>query len=113
MLKEEFIKACEMRADGYTYQEIADDLGYTRQHIHQTIKEMLTNDGYQISPTTIYPNLERVIKVQYKTVKEFARQTGFKYIRICSILNGKTRVLLEEAFYFAKLFDKDIDYLFR
>lgn len=113
MLKEELIKACEMRADGCTYQEIADSLGYTKQHIHQTMKEMLRNDEYKISSKTIYPNLEREIKKKYKSVVEFSKKTGLKYKRLCDILHGKTKVLLEEAMWFKEHFDRDIDYLFK
>lgn len=113
MLREEFVKACEMRADGCTYQEIANCLGYTKQHIHQTMNVMLRNDGYKISSKTIYPNLEREIKMKYRNSTEFSKKSGFKYKRICDILYGKTRVLLEEALWFREHFNKDIDYLFK
>lgn len=112
MLKEELIKACEMRANGYTYEEIGNSLGYTKQHIQQTLKDMLKNDGCKISSKTIYPNLEREIKIKHKTITDFVKNTGCKYKRICDILYGKTKVLLEEAIMFSEYFEKDIYYLF-
>lgn len=112
MFKEELIKACEMRANGYTFQEIGDSLGYTRQHIHQAMKEMLNNHNHKISSKTIYPNLEREIRVKYKTITAFAKNIGFKYRRICDVLDGKARLLFDEAILISEYFNKDISYLF-
>ena len=112
MTRAELMKACEMRADGYTYQEIADDLGYTKQNVQQIMVNLLRNDGYQISPTTIYPNLEREIKVKHKKILNFSKSTGIKSGRVHAILSGKVKVLLDEALWYREYFDKDIDYLF-
>lgn len=112
MRREELMKVCEMRANGCTYQEIGDALGYTKQHIQQTMKEMLADHGCKISSKTVYPNLEREIKIKHRTVKKFVESNGLKYKRICDILYGKTRAYLEEAIYMSDYFGRDIGYLF-
>lgn len=112
MSKEEIIKMCEMRADGYTYEEIGNSLGYTKQHVQHTLTTMLKNGCYKISTKTIYPNLEREIKINHKTTTAFAKNTGFKYKRICDVLHGRAKVLLDEAIFLSEYFNKDISYLF-
>ena len=112
MLKEELIKACEMRANGYTFQEIGDSLGYTRQHIQQTMKEMLNNNGHKISSKIIYPNLAKEIRIKYKTITAFVKNTGFKYRRIRDVLCGKAKLLFDEAILLSEYFNQDISYLF-
>lgn len=113
MTRAELMKACEMRADGYTYQEIAEDLGYTKQNVQQVMVTLLRNDGYKISTTTIYPNLEREIKVKYNKISNFSKKTGLKSARVHNILNGSYKVSLEEALWYRDHFGKDIDYLFK
>lgn len=112
MLREQLVQACTMRADGYTYEEIGKHLGYTKQHIQQELVKMLQTKDYKISEKTIYPNLLREIKIKYKTMKAFAQNTGFNYRRICAVLDGESKALLDEAIFLSEHFNKDILYLF-
>ena len=113
MTRTEMITAFEMRVDNYTYQEIADSLGYSRQHIHQALKNTLGTADIKISSKTIYPNLEKAIKSKHKTVSAFLPNTPFKSARIRDILYGKVKVSLEEAVWLSEYFDREITYLFK
>lgn len=113
MQRDEIIKACELKASGYTYREIGDFLGCSGQNVQQTLKQLFSEDGRRVSEKTIYPNLEREIKVKYKSLRNFAEQTGFVYIRLLSILHGKSKLLFDEAILISDILGKDVYFLFR
>ena len=112
MNKLEFVKICTMRADGYTYQEIADAMGCSKQNIHQILKETLREKGRKMPSNFIYRNLAREILSTYGGVPKFCEETGLKYRRTYDMITGRVRVTLDEAIFFSDLFGKDIRYLF-
>ena len=112
MTKEEFLKVCEMRYNHYTYQEIADELGCSKQHIHTFLKETLNKKDPTVHKIIIYPNLATEIKHTYRTVKCFCETKERNYRHTCDMLSGRVKPTLEDAMFFSELFDKDINYLF-
>lgn len=112
MNKVKFIEICTMRADGYTYQEIADALGCTKQNVHEILKNTLRENGRRMPSNFVYRNLGREILNTYGGVPSLCEATGLKYRRTYDMITGRVRVTLDEAIFFSDLFSKDIRYLF-
>lgn len=112
MNKNEIIKVCNMRADGYTLQAIADEMGCSKQYVHQSLKhffELGNTHWYTNSP---YPNLVNEIISQYNKLTAFSKQINIKHHRIYNIVNGNAKVTLDEAIMLSDILGKDIRYLF-
>ena len=112
MTRETLIKICTMRIDGYTYQEIADELECSRQNIQQTIQNIISETKSRCYSKSIYPNLMREIRTNYDTLTDFAKASGVDYRRLQSMLTGRVKVSITEVIAICKLFDKDVAYLF-
>ena len=112
MTRSDLIKICTMRIDGYTYQEIADAMGCSKQNIHQILKETLREKGRKMPSNFIYRNLGREILNTYGGIPKLCEETGLKHGRIYDMITGRVRVTLDEAIFFSDLFGKDIRYLF-
>ena len=71
MAREQKLKAYEMRLDGFTFQEIADYLGITRQAVHQGIpvKGETSPHCYK---KIIYKNLRKYIEQKEISLSKFA-----------------------------------------
>lgn len=62
--KEKILDLVQMRIDGYTFQEIADKYGVSRQYIHQELSAIVGNAKPRqkgIDEKIIYPNLAKWI----------------------------------------------------
>ena len=57
MTREDKLKVLEMRLDGYSVVEIADNLGFTRQHINNTLNMIVKSQGCNQLAKCIYPGL--------------------------------------------------------
>lgn len=112
MTREALIKICTMRIDGYTYQEIADEMGCTKQNVQQTIKDITDSRKNRFFSHSVYPNLIREIRIKHHSITEFSRISGIDYRRLQGLLTGKVKVSITEAITICKLFDKDVAYLF-
>lgn len=112
MTREELIKAATMRIDGYTYQEIAKEMNFTKQNVHQCLKAIVTKKEHEIPRNVVYRNLYREIRRTYGNLAYFCEVTGKPYRRIYDLCTGRVKVLLDEAVFLSELLNKDIDYLF-
>lgn len=112
MTRENLIKMCTMRIDGSTYQEIADELGCTKQNIQQTLTALLGTNESRYYSKSIYPNLTREIRIKYHKLTDFSEASGIEYRRLQGLLTGKVKVSVDEALAITKILNKDITYLF-
>lgn len=111
--KDRFLEMIKMRLDGYTYREIAEKFGVTRQRVQQVVAEFT---GKERAPKSfnrtgfIYPNiiewmdekgislaeLSRIMGIgegnSSRTSKKMRGETEFRMIEIKAILkeSGKT-----------------------
>ena len=112
MTRSDLIKICTMRIDGYTYQEIADEMGCTKQNIQQTFTDLLSESNSRYYSKSIYPNLIKEIRIKYHKLTDFSKASGIKYARLQGMLTGRVKMSLAEAISIGKILDKDIAYLF-
>lgn len=106
MTRTELIKAFEMRIDGYTYEAISHEVGYTRQNIEQELKTSVAGRKHH----SIYPNISAEIKKHGGTIKEFSKRVGLSTPTMSGIIQGKncTLATLQKI---ADFTGKSIDYL--
>ena len=112
MTREQLIKICTMRIDGYTYQEIADEFNCSRQNIQQTIRDIMDARKNRFYSHSIYPNLTREIRDRHYKLTDFSKASGIEYRRLQAMLTGRVKVSITEAITICKLLDKDVTYLF-
>lgn len=78
MSKEKKEKIFELRGNGMTYQAIADELGCTKQYVHQTLKRI--------------PSITKSKKQVNKRILHWCVDNDMKLIALCKALgeaNGK------------------------
>ena len=112
MTRETLIKVCTMRIDGYTYQEIADELKCSRQNIQQTIQDIVTESKSRCYSKSVYPNLMREIRNRYSTLTNFSKESGVDYRRLQAMLAGRIKVSIPEVITICKFLNEDVGYLF-
>ena len=112
MTRENLIKMCTMRVDGYTYQDIADEMGCTRQNIQQTLTALLGTNESRYYQNSIYPNLTKEIRIQHHKLTDFAKASGIDYRRLQGLLVGRGKISIDEVIIITKVLNKDVTYLF-
>lgn len=112
MTRENLIKVCTMRIDGCTYQEIADELGCSKQNIQQTLTALLGTSESKYYSKSIYPNLTREIRMKYHKLTDFSEASGIDYRRLQALLVGRVKVSVDEALAISTMLGKDVTYLF-
>lgn len=112
MTRENLIKMCTMRIDGSTYQEIADELGCSKQNIQQTLTALLGTNESKYYSKSIYPNLTREIRMKYHKLTDFSEASGIDYRRLQALLIGRVKVSIDEALAISTMLGKDVTYLF-
>lgn len=112
MTRENLIKMCTMRIDGYTYQDIADEMGCTRQNAQQTLTALLGTNESRYYQNSIYPNLTKEIRIQHHKLTDFAKASGIDYRRLQGLLVGRGKISIDEVIIITKMLNKDVTYLF-
>ena len=90
-------KILELREQGKTYQEIADEVGCTRQYIGQVCGKYNPNMFHFISESEcVYPNLRNWMNKFKVSRKELIRRSGiyestYSSVHLSSIMRGETQ----------------------
>lgn len=86
-------EAVMMRLDGYTYEEIGNRLGVTKQRAEQLCKNALqgkTCTGRKIKPC-VFPKIAEYMERNRCTYADIARTCGVAHGTVMQFLSGKTK----------------------
>jgi hypothetical protein len=108
MTRIELIKAFEMRLDGYSYQAIGDELGYTRQNVNECINSVIREQAKK----WVYPNLVKEIKRLDESIESFCEKNNLKAPHFERMLHGRAKPTANEVLKCCEVFKKDCLYLF-
>lgn len=117
--KKQILKIVQMRLDGYTMQQIADEYGVTKQCIQQKIS-VLTRDYTskqgcvrKIDKKIIYPNLAKWIFDNGYSVSSFAKYLGMSDPNNLLIkLHGERKINMAEIKRMLQFTGQTFEYLF-
>lgn len=90
MTNEEKKKAYCMLIDGATYQEVGDEIGISKQAIHQQFSGLLKGRSFSGTRKNKYKNIEKFMIENNINRKNFAECTGLNYQNFCKILRAET-----------------------
>jgi transcriptional regulator with XRE-family HTH domain len=85
MTKQELVKAFEMKVDGFTYEEIGNHYGLSKQRIEQLLKSILVRKVTESK----YPNLSLWIFERYKSYHAFCSSCGFTEVTFRQVMKGQ------------------------
>lgn len=117
--KEQILKIVQMRLDGYTLQQVADEYGVTKQCIQQKLSAITKNytsrqgEVRKIDEKIIYPNLAKWIFDNGYSVSSFA-----KYLEISGAnsllikLHGERNINMKEIKRILAFTGLPFEYLF-
>lgn len=110
MTREELIKAFEMRVDGYSYRQIGEKLGYTKQNVSNLLNKVVKDFS---KSAWVYPNLAREIGLLDKSVEEFCEEVRIRPNHFRNMVYGKTNPTGNDVFRCCEYLGKDCLYLFK
>lgn len=117
--KEQILKIVQMRLDGYTMQQIADEYGVTKQCIQQKISSITKNytprqgGVRKIDEKIIYPNLAKWIFDNGYSVGSFAKRLGMSCSNNLLIkLHGERSINMAEIRRMLEFTGRTFEYLF-
>lgn len=94
MNRETLIKVFAMRIDGSTYQEIGENLGFSKQYIEQELKRAI-NKG-KTTYAKRYPQREMVVEYiadNNLSIGEFSKLIGVSYSNLVNFMRGENQSL--------------------
>ncbi len=117
--KEQILKIVQMRLDGYTLQQIADEYGITKQCIQQKLSSITKNHTIRkgvvrkIDEKIIYPNLAKWIFDNGYSVSSFAKYLGMSAPNNLLIkLHGDRNINMTEIKRMLEFTGQTFEYLF-
>ena len=89
MNREDKIEVFKMRLDGFTYQEIAEKYGVSKQYINQMLQNVISEKRNKALNKIVYPNIANWLKDnEYSSISEFARKTRIQRATLSNKLHG-------------------------
>ena len=90
MTRDQKIEAFTMRIDGYSYREIADKMGISKQAVQDTLKRCLSRGGWDqaFCEKCVYPNIFKYMQDHKINLSEFSTSTGIVYSNLSKFLKG-------------------------
>lgn len=89
MTREEKIKAFEMKVDGYSLTEIADELGYTKQWISAMFQWVMEEKRNKFN--VVYPEIQKFMINNQHTFTTIAEQLCYTISTVSLYLRGKQK----------------------
>ena len=93
MTKQDIMTAFEMRIDGFTYQQIADTLHYSKRNIRDTLSKICTTNAGVLRRNEMnkyrYPNLVNCIYSVSPSFNRFCKQNKIGYATLMGVLKGR------------------------
>ena len=71
MNREDKIEVFKMRLDGFTYQEIAEKFGVSKQYINQMLQNVISERRNKAVNKIVYPNIANWLKDNDCSISEF------------------------------------------
>ena len=101
MTRDEKIEAFTMHIDGYSYREIGEKFGVSRQYVEQTLKEILPNRNSTVRRTRtsekcIYSGLSDYIKQNNITMKKLMQVIGISHTTLNAKIIGEREFTITE-----------------
>jgi transcriptional regulator with XRE-family HTH domain len=90
MTKEQKLKMYEMRLDGYTIQEIADEFGVSRQYVVQIVPFNGRSRKGSSYDKCIYPNIKNWLIKNRIAYRQFADLCDVNVMTLHNGINGNT-----------------------
>ena len=96
MNREDKIEVFKMRLDGFTYQEIAEKYGVSKQYINQMLQNIISEKRNKSLNKIVYPNIANWLKGNECSISEFERKTGIKRATLDRKLQGVAKFSYDE-----------------
>ena len=96
MNREDKIEVFKMRLDGFTYQEIAEKYGVSRQYINQMLQNVISEKRNKALNKIVYPNIANWLKDNERSISEFAIRVGIKRSALYNKLYGRNKFNSDE-----------------
>ena len=87
MTRDEKIKAFTMKVDGYSYEQISEELHYARTSIYSELLRECSG-----KPNVRYPVLFRRIKSDYGSIKAFCEQHPIDSVSMSTLFSEKRKI---------------------
>lgn len=111
MTREEKLKAFEMKMDGYSLTEIADELGYTKQWISAMFQWVM--DEKRKNSNIIYPEIYKFMKLRQYTITTLSKKLCYNVSTVSLYLRGKKKPSQKFIYSMEQLAHIDREKLFR
>lgn len=112
MTTENNLKILMMRAQGYTLERIAKELGYSRQYVHQELNALCFPEKRQRFGTFQFGSIAKWMKSNQTNTRELAELLGMKYTTLCRRMNGTGDFTLSEIKSLIKVTSMSFDEMF-
>ena len=96
MNREDKIEVFKMRLDGFTYQEIAEKYGVSRQYINQMLQNVISEKRNKALNKIVYPNIANWLKDNECSISEFVIRVGIKRSTLDYKLRGRNKFNSDE-----------------
>lgn len=89
---EEILEYCKMRLEGYTFQQIAEKFGTSKQNIQGILFRRFgeTPKGKKVFSKIVFPKVSEFMKDNKMTIKSISHHMGLKSSTVTGYLYGKT-----------------------
>lgn len=106
-------KALDMKIDGKSYEEIANELGCSKQYVEALLHHRVTERKRKKFVESIYPGLEKWINESNKTITYLTKELGYSHIRIVKQKLIGTKIFnIKDIFKIIEISQKPFEYLF-
>ena len=96
MNRDDKIEVFKMRLDGFSYQEIAEKFGVSKQYINQMLQNVISERRNKAVNKIVYPNIANWLKGNDCSISEFAIRVGMKRPTLDSKLYGRNKFNSDE-----------------
>ena len=96
MNRDDKIKAFKMRLDGFSYQEIAEKFGVSKQYINQMLQNVISERRNKAVNKIVYPNIANWLKDNECSISEFVIRVGIKRSTLDHKLHGRNKFNSDE-----------------
>lgn len=91
MTRDQKIEAFTMRIDGYSYQEIANKMGVSRQAVQDYLQRSISYNLRKVRfcGNCVYPNILKYMQDHKMNLSDFANAVEMNYANLSRVLKGK------------------------
>ena len=96
MNRDDKIEVFKMRLDGFSYQEIAEKFGVSKQYINQMLQNVISERRNKAVNKIVYPNIANWLKDNDCSISEFAIRVGIRRSILYNKLYGRNKFNSDE-----------------